>query len=117
RGVGDGTAAGQENWIFYDTPDEIFEGKDGRLYGTVIYPGSSFRGSLMKLQAGVYVWNASTGRYDKVEGTTNSVFTDGEMLTGQDGPKAFQANVTPTGFYVRKFLDPTAAGATGAGSE
>ncbi|MGH7575304.1 MAG: RagB/SusD family nutrient uptake outer membrane protein, partial [Longimicrobiales bacterium] len=46
RGVGDGsnTAAGQAAWIFYDEIDDIFDGKDGRLYGTIIYPGTSFAG-------------------------------------------------------------------------
>lgn len=119
RGVGTGsnTAEGQANWIFYDRPEDIFAGKDARLWGTVILPGTSFRDSPMRLQAGVYVWNANANKYDKVEGPTASVHTDGAMLSGQDGPKAFQANVTPTGFYLRKYLDPAASGATGAGSD
>src|SRR5690606_37259577 len=80
-GVGDGTVAGQENWIFYDEIDDIFEGKDGRLWGSIIYPGATARGQEIQLQAGVYVWNSSTGRYDKVEGARDSRYSDGGVLT------------------------------------
>ncbi len=120
RGVGTGsnTAAGQANWIFYDRPQDIFAEKDARLWGTVIYPGSVARGSEIQLQAGIYVWNDAAGKYDKIEGTTNSTWDDGGVLTGFDGPKEFQGNITPTGFYPRKFIDPNPAGGTAtAGSD
>lgn len=113
-GVGDGsnTAAGQANWIFYDRPEDIFEGKDGRLFGTVIYPGTSARGGQITLQAGVYIWNSAANKYDRLEGLPGSQYADGGVLTGEDGPVTLQNYVTPTGFYVRKYLDSKISGAT-----
>lgn len=113
-GTGDGTAAGQANWIFYDTPSSIFEGKDWRLYGTVIYPGSAFMGQPVDLQAGVYVWNAGDNRYDRVVGPRQSTYDDGLTLTGADGPIPVESYVSSTGFYIRKYLDPNPSGATAA---
>jgi starch-binding outer membrane protein, SusD/RagB family len=121
-GVGDGTVGGQANWIFYDNLNDIFEtvngGKDWRLFGTVIYPGSNARGQPIDFQAGVYVWNADANRYDKVEGQRGSTFTDGLKLTGADGPRIGESYLGNTGFHVRKLLDPAPAAATQAtGSE
>src|SRR5690606_4298997 len=112
RGVGDGTTAGQADWIFYDEVSDIFDGKDGRLYGTVIYPGTSARGGDLDLQAGVYVWNDGLGRYEKIEGARNSTYVDGRTLTGADGPRSVENYLSTTGFYLRKYLDPNPAGAT-----
>src|SRR5690606_35385788 len=51
------------DYIYYDEVDDIFEGKDARLYGTIIYPGASFRGQEVFMQAGVMAWNGSS--YDQ----------------------------------------------------
>lgn len=121
RGVGTGTntAAGQADWIFYDRLEDIFAGKDGRLYGTVIYPGSPFAGQPTQMQAGVYVWNENAGKYDRIEGSRQSLYQDGGVLTGADGPRRGSAEdyVSATGFYLRKYLDATPAAATGVGSD
>jgi hypothetical protein len=114
RGVGDGTPAGQANWIFYDRPEDIFAGKDPRLWGTIIYPGASVGGTPVEMQAGVYAWNASEGRYDRVEGTRGSVYDDGGLLTGVDGPARTENFVSATGFYLRKYFDEAPAAATSA---
>jgi starch-binding outer membrane protein, SusD/RagB family len=116
RGVGTGTntAAGQQDWIFYEDPADLFEDKDPRLYGTVVYPGASLAGSPISLQAGVYVWNESAGRYDRVEGQRGSVFQDGGVLTGADGPARTENYLSATGFYLRKYFDPSRSAATSA---
>lgn len=116
RGVGTGseTAAGQANWIFYDQPEDIFEGKDPRLYGTIIYPGSSFAGKPISLQAGVYVWDADLGRYDRVEGERNSTYVDGGVLVGEDGPLRNDTYTSATGFLLRKYVDTAPAAPTSA---
>lgn len=64
KGVGSGTntAAGQAAWIFYNKPEDIFANKDARLYGTIIYPGASFKGVAADIQAGVYAWNATANK-------------------------------------------------------
>ena len=108
KGVGDGTVAGQANWIFYDEPDDIFNNKDARLYGTIIYPGSKTRGIDANIQAGVYEWNPSTNSYDRYESTEfGSLHTDGKLLTGLGGPMRAINQVSNTGFYIRKYVDET----------
>jgi starch-binding outer membrane protein, SusD/RagB family len=106
-GTGSNTAAGQANWIFYTSPQDIFANKDARLYGTIMYPGASFSGKPLKIQAGVYVWNATTNKYDRFEGALNSNHTDGKLLTGLDGPNRTTTFVSNTGFYLRKYIDAT----------
>jgi hypothetical protein len=111
-GTGSNTAAGQANWIFYNTPDGIFADKDARLYGTLLYPGASFGGKPLKMLAGVYVWNATANKYDRIEGALNSNHTDGKTLTGLDGPHRSTTFVSNTGFYLRKYIDATPGAST-----
>ena len=113
-GTGSNTASGQVNWIFYDDPSDIFANKDSRLYGTVIYPGSTFAGQALTIQAGVYVWNPTANKYDRIEGGLNSQHTDGGVLTGGDGPLHNETYVSATGFYLRKYLDSAPGAATSA---
>src|SRR5690606_10805355 len=125
-GLGDGTVAGQDDWIFYDEVTDIFEevhgGKDGRFWGSIVYPGQTIRGGEVQIQAGVYVWNPSTGVYDKVEGQSNSRYTDSEgrewVLTGADGPRFNESYMGNSGMYIRKFVDEApAAGTISTGSD
>lgn len=111
-GTGSNTAAGQANWIFYNNIQDIFANKDARLYGTVIYPGASFAGRPVRMLAGVYVWNATANKYDRVEGALNSNHTDGKLLTGLDGPSRNTTFVSNTGFYLRKYIDATPGAST-----
>lgn len=111
RGAGDGTVAGQANWIFYDEIDDIYEGRDGRLMGTLLVPGRNLGNETVSLQAGVYVWNEAEGHYDARTGTAGSVFSvqeggDGLLLTGEDGPFSNQANKSQSGLYIKKYLNP-----------
>lgn len=110
-GTGSNTAAGQANWIFYDNPQDIFANKDGRMHGTVMYPGSSFAGKALQIQAGIYTWNATANKYDRSEGTLNST-SGGQRLTGLDGPHRTEHFVSNTGFYIRKYIDATPGSAT-----
>lgn len=98
--------AANTDYIYYDKPEDIFANKDGRLYGTVIYPGTSFKGSNVAIQAGVMVWNATTSTYQAVEGNLGSVYTDGKLLTGGSGPQRSALDVSNTGFNLRKYIDP-----------
>ena len=98
--------ADNSDFIYYDKPEDAFAGKDGRLYGTVIYPGTNFKGSPVNLQAGVMVWNAGANRYDILEGNLGSNHTDGKLLTGNSGPQRSAQDVSNTGFNLRKHIDP-----------
>lgn len=121
KGVGDGsgTAAGQANWIYYNNLNDIFANKDARLYGTVVYPGTSFKGVDVQMQAGVYVWNAATNKFDRSESSNfGQMWTDGKLQTGNGGPMRSSTEVSNTGFYIKKFIDPaTLSSARGVGSD
>lgn len=99
------------DFIYYDKPEDIFANKDGRLGGTILYPGSSFKGSKVEMQAGVMVWNGSS--YETIEGTQlGSIWGgtaypngDGKLLTGSSGPHPSIQEVSNTGFYLRKYID------------
>jgi hypothetical protein len=99
------------DYIYYDNPGDIFKNKDGRTGGTVLYPGSTFKGSTIEMLAGVMVWNGSS--YQVVEGTQlganwgGSAYPtgDGKLLTGSSGPHRTIQEVSNTGFYLRKYID------------
>ena len=103
-----------ESYKVYDNVDDIFAGRDPRLAGTVIYPGSSFRGNPVDLQAGLAIPTA--GGYEfktakTIQGIANDSY-DGQKLTGVDGPLCGgEGNwyISHTGFLLRKFVD-TATG-------
>ena len=99
------------DFIYYDKPEDIFANKDGRMGGTLLYPGSSFKGSKIEMQAGVLLWNGSA--YQTIEGTQlGSIWGgtaypngDGRLLTGSSGPHRSIQEVSNTGFYIRKYID------------
>ncbi|MDN3668519.1 RagB/SusD family nutrient uptake outer membrane protein [Echinicola jeungdonensis] len=110
------TADGSD-FIYYDNVEDIFENKDARLFGTVVTPGSNFRGQEVFMQAGVMVWNGSS--YDVVESNgLNTEYEDGGILTAAAGPHRSIQEVSNTGFYLRKYVDNSAGSSTrGIGSE
>jgi hypothetical protein len=98
--------ANNTDYIYYDNISDVFNNKDARLYGTVIYPGTSFKGSPVEIQAGVMEWDAANNRYRMIEGGLGSRHTDGGTLTGTSGPQRSALDVSNTGFYLRKYVDP-----------
>lgn len=104
---------GGSDYVYYDNPQDIFANKDARLYGTIIYPGTSFRGTPVQIQAGVKLWNPTTNSFQNVESNTlGSTYEDGGLLTGSSGPQRSQTEVTNSGFYLRKYVDQTAMSST-----
>lgn len=103
--------ADNSDFIYYDQLSGPFANKDARLYGTVIYPGTTFKGLEVQIQAGVMVWNGSS--YQTVESNVlGSTYTDGKLLTGGSGPQRSQTEVSNTGFYLRKYIDPAPMSST-----
>jgi hypothetical protein len=98
------------DYIYYNKPEDIFANKDARLWGTVVYPGSVFKGSLIEIQAGVKTWNGTA--YVNTEGAIGTVHTDGKTLTGSSGPHRTNQDVTNTGFNMRKFIEEGALTST-----
>lgn len=105
--------AGNTDYVYYDKLPDIFANKDARLYGTIIYPGTSFRGTEVQIQAGVKVWDSATNAFKTVESNVlGSNYEDGGLLTGSSGPQRSQTEVSNTGFYLRKYVDQTAMSST-----
>ena len=91
------------SYVFYNSCSEPFDDRDPRLYGTVLYPGGTFRGTACELQAGQL--NLVNGQWTLNVGELGSRAND-DILTSMNGPKhSNQQYVNKTGFFFRKFLD------------
>ena len=102
---------GAGNFIAYPGISDIFANKDARLYGTVIYPGTTFKGNPVKIQAGVAFW--TNGAYQfTTAAELGKNYDDGQLWTGFDGPKNDAQDVSNTGFYIRKFVSDAPAAST-----
>lgn len=105
------------NPIYYDNPMDIFAGRDARLAGTVVLPGSFGRNRTVDIFAGTQVANGtirtgpSLGFQDNIGGVSVQV-------VGRDGPINGAEFSAQSGFYLRKFVEPAVgAGSRGTGSE
>lgn len=110
---------GSGNPIFYNNLTEIFAGRDARLAGTVITPGSTFKGRAVDIWAGYQLADGSVvtgddrGAQKTLPGGSAPV-----QVVGLDGPIAGKEFTAQSGFYIRKYLDPTpGAGSRGTNSE
>lgn len=97
------------NYIRYDKITDLFEGRDARLGGTIILPGTTFRGEKVDIWAG-YILPQENGKI-----ITGATFGKQKILPGQskakqvvgfDGPIDGLQFGTQTGFYVRKYMNP-----------
>ena len=102
--------------VFYENPSELFNGKDARLWGTVIWPGAEFRGKKVELQAGQLIHDGSSWKI-KASGNLGEADKDGKLITSINGPAANNNYlVNKTGFFFRKFLDEQAGTSIGGQS-
>ena len=113
------TRDGSGNPIFYANQQDIFAGRDGRLAGTVLLPNALFKGQRVDIWAGYQLANGSiltsdeAGILKPLPGTTTPV-----QVVGKDGPISGLEFRTQSGFYIRKYLDPTVgSGRRGRGSD
>lgn len=107
------------DYVFYENPMDIFAGRDARLAGTVILPGSNFRNRPVDIWGGFMLADKSiiTGtRFNEQKVLPGK--TAAEVVVGRDGPIAGLEFSAQTGFLIRKYLDPTiGAGSLGTKSE
>ena len=105
------------DYVFYDEPEDAFANKDGRLWGTVIYPGANFKGTEVVLQAGRLI--KQNGKWTTLVSTQDSKDANGITITSVNGPIANNNQyVNKTGFFYRKFIDePSLASTRGRNSE
>jgi hypothetical protein len=99
---------GLGNPIYYTDPLDAFAGRDARLAGTILLPGSLWKGAKNDIWGGYVLANGSIFTSDSptnlkaLPGTTTAV-----QVVGKDGPIDGLQYHTQTGFYIRKWLDPT----------
>ncbi len=96
------------DFIIYDKVKDIFKGRDARLGGTIMLPGSTFRGDSIDIFAGYIMpqdnWSILTGSsFGQHRKLPNGKSTE---IVGKDGPINGLQFGTQTGFYVRKYLNP-----------
>jgi hypothetical protein len=113
------TTDGSGNPIYYSNQADIFAGRDARLGGTLILPGTQFKSKSVDIWAGYQLADGSILTSDNavnlkaLPGTTTPV-----QVVGKDGPVNGLEFRTQTGFYIRKYMDPvTGSGTRGTGSE
>ncbi len=95
----------------FNHKQDIFAGRDPRLAGTILYPGSKFRGKELHFQAGLAVKTSNGYEFKSaptIEQATdpNTGYFNGIQMTGIDGPHRTSYYVSHTGFLLRKFVDP-----------
>ncbi len=107
------------NPIYYDNIQDIFAGRDARLAGTVLLPGSIWKTGVVDIWAGYQLADGSILTSDDavnqkpLPGTSTPV-----QVVGKDGPISGLELRTQSGFYIRKWLDPqTGSGRRGRGSD
>lgn len=94
--------------IKYEEADDIFEGRDARLHGTVITPGSTFRGVPVDIWGGYRLPDGTTiTATDFVTLKTLPGKNAPQVVVGGDGPIPGREFTAQTGFYIRKYQDPT----------
>lgn len=97
------------NFIKYEEPEDLFAGRDARLQGTVIVPGSTFKGREVDIMAGILLPNGEIVSGDSRGQQKEFPGSDGqEQVVGFDGPVDGLEHTAQTGFYLRKYLDPKA---------
>lgn len=106
-------------YIVYTNQADIFAGRDARLGGTVILPGSQFKSKAVDIFAGLMLADSSIfshserGHQDTIPGTKIV-----RQVVGFDGPIDGYEFSAQSGFYLRKYLDPApASGSRGTNSE
>ena len=107
------------NPVYYDNIGDIFQGRDARLAGTVILPGTTFKSKPVDIWAGIVLADGSIvsgdsrGQEKTLPGGTEQV-----QVVGFDGPIDGLEFTAQSGFYIRKYQDPnTGSGRRGTQSD
>jgi hypothetical protein len=113
------TADAASNPVYYTDQLDIFAGRDARLAGTVLLPNALYKGKHVDIWAGYQLADGSIVSSDNyvnqksLPGTTNPV-----QVVGSDGTVNGLEARSQSGFYIRKYLDPTiGSGRRGRGSD
>ncbi len=104
---------------YYNNITDIFADRDARLAGTVMLPGTKFKGRTVDIWAGFQLADGSIiSGDDRGAQKTLPGKTTREQVVGFDGPIDGFEFTAQSGFYLRKYLDPvTGSGQRGVQSE
>lgn len=97
--------------LYFDNPQDLFADRDNRLGGTVILPGTTFKGKEVDIWAGYIkpdnsiVTAPGFGGFGDLDGNPS---TPNVQVVGFSGPIPNLEFSAQTGFYIRKYLDPSA---------
>jgi hypothetical protein len=112
------TKDGTGNPILYTNQLDIFAGRDARLAGTILLPSGSFKGKKTDVYAGYQLGDGSIITSDDATKLQEVPGLGRVQVVGKDGTVNGQEFRTQTGFYIRKYLDPTiGSGRRGRGSD
>ena len=113
------TTDGSGTPIYYSSVQDIFAGRDARLAGTALLPGDFFKSGQVDIWAGYVLANGSVVTSDNaVNLKTLPGGSAPVQVVGKDGPISGLQLRTQSGFYIRKYLDPTTgSGRRGRGSD
>lgn len=105
--------------IYYSDVQDIFAGRDARLAGTALLPGDFFKSGQVDIWAGYVLADGSVLTSDNAVNLKKLPGTDVEIqVVGKDGPVNGLEFRSQSGFYIRKYLDPTTgSGRRGRGSD
>lgn len=110
---------GSGNPVYYTNQTDPFAGRDARLGGTVMLPGTAFKGRTVDIWNGYQMADGSIvsgddrGQQKVLPGTTGL-----RQVVGFDGPINGKEFTAQSGFYLRKYLDPAiGSGSRGTNSE
>ena len=97
-----------KNYRHFDKPYGIFEGKDARMWGTFILPGTKWKKTEIVIQAGTILPDGTpqilSGNPYTKDGQKYYVF-GAQNKTDYSGFDTSGGNYTRTGFSFKKFLD------------
>jgi starch-binding outer membrane protein, SusD/RagB family len=94
-------------YLTFDSPANIFEDKDARLFGSVILPFTTWKDTKIIIQGG-YIKHDGTAVIEASDQTTvngKTYCTYGACTEGQYSGFSVSPNTTRTGFLIKKTLD------------
>ncbi|HEX3008737.1 MAG TPA: RagB/SusD family nutrient uptake outer membrane protein [Bacteroidales bacterium] len=95
------------DYVYYNSPADVFAGRDARLGGTVILPGTKFKGKPVDIWAGYIIADGRKISSNTYAGVDSIPGRNGKtQVVGYDGPINSLEFTAQTGFYIRKYMDP-----------
>ncbi|MGY4536143.1 hypothetical protein ACVW0P_000537 [Mucilaginibacter sp. UYNi724] len=112
------TRDGSSNPVYYTNQLDIFAGRDARLAGTVLLPNGLFKGKRTEVYAGYLLGDGNIITSSDATIPQDVPGLGKTQVVGKDGIVNGGEFRTQTGFFIRKYLDPTVgSGRRGRGSD